>query len=235
MKPCKGNYKVGHFEGCGTEAETKRTYGLCPKCLYKWTQTTLEGDEWFKKQTAYKTEKNQREKKKEQRAKDKATKIELMSNIEYWSKVLQPNINLIARLIDQHNPCIATENFGKMNGGHYISVGACRTISLNLHNIFIQSFESNHFKSGDTVKFQSGLRRTFGEDYFNWVEGLRQTPSLNITKIEMKVYNERAKEYIKALRRDPDVLRGPKSRIDKRNDVNEFLGIYDEKYCKYKY
>ena len=231
MKKCKGNFRVGHFEGCGTEAESKRTYGLCPKCLYKWTQTTLEGDEWFKKQTAYKTQKNKREKETENRKKTKQAKIELMSNVQYWSKVLQPNINLIARLIDQHNPCIATENFGKMNGGHYISVGACRTISLNLHNIFIQSFESNHFQSGDTIKYQSGLRRTFGEDYFNWIEGLRKTPSLNITKIEMKVYNSRAKEIIKELRQTPNNLRGPLTRINLRNEINMKLGIYDEQYA----
>jgi len=92
--------------------------------------------------------------------------VELMSDDKYRSSVLQPVINEIARLVDFGQPCIATENYGKENGGHYISVGANRTICLNLHNIHIQSFESNHWKSGDTLKYQVGIIRVYGEEYF---------------------------------------------------------------------
>lgn len=119
-KACQGNFRVGQFKGCGTEVNSKRTYGLCSKCLFQWTQVTLEGSEWFKKQTAYKMKQNQNKAKKEDRNKTREMKIHLMSNTKYWSSELQPTINKIARLIDVNCPCIASGRFsGKRSGGHY--------------------------------------------------------------------------------------------------------------------
>lgn len=233
MKPCKGNYRVNNFQGCGTNDGYNRKFGLCPKCLYKWTQESSLGKEWFNKQTAFKQAKNNRKKSVEKTKQTRQMKIDLMSNTEYWSKELQPKINLIARLIDHGHPCIATGNFGKMAGGHYVSVGSNRTLSLNLHNIFIQSFASNSFKGGDTLKYQIGLKNTFGEDYFNFIESLPQCPSLNITKIEMIEYRETAMEIIKDLKNDDKSIRTPNERIELRNKVNQELGIYEKQFSFY--
>lgn len=68
VKKCKGNDKVDKFEGCGKPSEN-RTYGLCPKCLYKWSTETEKGKAWFKKRTAWKMKKNEKEKRKEERQK----------------------------------------------------------------------------------------------------------------------------------------------------------------------
>ncbi len=230
MKSCKGNYKVNNFEGCGTIDGYSRQYGLCPKCLYKWTQDTDDGSDWFTKQIAFRQAKNECKNEVQKKKITRQMKIDLMSNIQYWSSELQPNINHIARLIDQGHPCIATETYGKMSGGHYVGVGANRTISLNLHNIFIQSFHSNSYKGGDTLKYQSGLIRVFGEDYFDFVQSLSKCPTLNITKIEMIEYNKLARELVLELKKDNEKIRKPEERIAYRNYANAFLGIYTDEF-----
>jgi|LakMenE18May11ns_1017448.scaffolds.fasta_scaffold9943974_3 hypothetical protein len=156
--------------------------------------------------------------------------VDLMSDDKYRSTVLQPVINEIARLIDFGQPCIATENYGKENGGHYISVGANRTICLNLHNIHIQSFESNHWKSGDTLKYQGGIIRVYGEEYLGFMDGLGKHPPIQLRKKEMIVIYENACKIRLKLRKN-EKLRSPKERIELRNQINLELGIYQEEYC----
>lgn len=50
-KPCKGINKAASFSGCG-KLSVFRKYGLCPKCLWQWMNTTKEGDE-YKKNSFY--------------------------------------------------------------------------------------------------------------------------------------------------------------------------------------
>ncbi len=159
--------------------------------------------------------------------------IDIMSDDKYRSTILQPVVNEIARIVDFGQPCIATENYGKENGGHYISVGANRTICLNLHNLHIQSFESNHWKSGDTLKYQGGIRRVYGEDYLEFMDGLQKHPPIQLRKIYMIELYKKACEIRIRLRKDQK-LRTPKERIELRNQINLELGIYLEEYCVYK-
>lgn len=229
---CKGIGKAKSFEGCGVPSGIRR-YGLCPQCLRTWATETEQGKQWLAKQTAYKMRKKDKEDKKVEREKKAKMKIDLMSNTKYWSQVLQPKINLLARLIDHGHPCIATKNFGKMNGGHYISVQANRSMSLNLHNIHIQSFESNHWKSGDTLKYQAGIRRVYGDQYLDFIDSMKRMPPLNITKIEMQEYAKRANYLIKIIKSNQKI-RTPEERIMLRNSVNEDLGIYDQKYAHFE-
>jgi hypothetical protein len=179
-------------------------------------------------------DKNRLDKQKEIKQKNVAEKkrmtLDLMSDDKYRSSILQPVINEIARLIDFGQPCIATENYGKENGGHYISVGANRTICLNLHNIHIQSFESNHWKSGDTLKYQGGIRKVYGEEYLAFMDGLQKHPPIQLRKKEMiELYENACKIRIKL--RKNEKIRSSKQRIELRNQVNLELGIYLEEYC----
>ncbi len=178
--------------------------------------------------------KNKSAKEKEQKRKGieekKRMTVDLMSDDKYRSTVLQPVINEIARLIDFGQPCIATENYGKENGGHYISVGANRTICLNLHNIHIQSFESNHWKSGDTLKYQGGIRKVYGEDYLAYMDSLQKHPPIQLRKNFMiEIYENACKIRLKL--RKNEKLRNPNERIELRNAINIELGIYQEEYC----
>ncbi len=118
-----------------------------------------------------------------ERAKAKHKVTRLTAN-GYRSKHVQPLINELARIIDHGQPCIATGNIkGKMNGGHYHSVGSNVTLSLNLHNIHIQSEQSNSHKGGDAIRYRHGLIEIYGQKYADFVDmHLCQCPNLNLTK-----------------------------------------------------
>lgn len=232
-KCIKGKNKAFGFPGCGSEVY-KLHYGLCPACEYDWlTQTETGKIEFDKRKNSLKSKKV-KEEKKENRIQKSKTKIDLMTADKYRSKYLQPVINEISRLIDFGQPCIATDNFAKMNGGHYTSVAANRTICLNLHNIHIQSFESNHFKSGDNLKYRLGLIKNYGESYCMFVENLRQHRVLKLTKSEMIGIHKKAIEIRNNLRKNQKKYNSYE-RIGLRNTLNIELGIYDMDFCIFEY
>jgi Bacteriophage Lambda NinG protein len=170
-----------------------------------------------------------KEEKKIQKKIDKAKKIDIMSVDAYRSKVIQPLVNKVARLIDYGLPCIATGKHGKINGGHYISVGANRSVCLNLHNIHRQSFESNHFKSGDNVKYMEGIIREYGQDYADLVKGLHRIKR-KFQKVELMVMKDTLKDIIKELEAENKTLKEPRSpeqRISLRTYYNMQLGYYE--------
>jgi len=160
----------------------------------------------------------------------KERSVELMSCDEYRSKYIQKIINEIARLIDYGQPCIATGKYnGKMNGGHYHAVGSNRTLALNLHNIHIQSFESNHFKSGDNLLYKEGLIKTYGLDYFERIEALSQTKPIKLTKSELIEIKKLASEIKNELKKNPKPKQ-QSERIYLREIINAQLGIYKSIY-----
>lgn len=152
--------------------------------------------------------------------KDKLQTLGQMKNL------LQPLVNKIARLIDNGQPCIATgKHEGKRNGGHYLSIGSNDTIRFNLHNIHIQSEQSNSYKSGDTLNYQAGIRRIYGQDYFNRLEGLKSIPAMHLTKDRIRELLPIARRIIKELEKSGEVY-PPEKRIELRDHYNRELGIY---------
>lgn len=146
---------------------------------------------------------------------------------------LQPLINRIARLIDNNQPCIATGNLtGKRNGGHYISCGANDTIRFNLHNIHVQSEHSNKWKSGDTVRYKDGLIRTYGQEYFKFVDSLRLTDEIHLSKEDIAELIPKARKIIKEL--SENLTYSSAERIELRNHINIELGVYEIKYCVFQ-
>jgi len=165
---------------------------------------------------------------KEKLKEKKEKTIDLMSCDEYRSKYVQPIINEITRLIDYGQPCIATGKYnGKMNGGHYHAVGSNRTLALNLHNIHIQSFESNHFKSGDNLLYKEGLIKTYGLDYFERIEALKQTKPIKLTKSELIEIKKIASEIRNELKKNQYQSYPPEKRIEMREYINQRIGIYE--------
>lgn len=228
-KPCKGINKAHGFEGCN-KPSNNRKFGLCPACLWDWMLTDERGKIWREKQFIPRVEKKQKQldKKKTQQA-----KINLMSPDKYRAKYVQPLINKIARLLDYGHPCIATGNYeGKMAGGHYTSVGSNRTICLNLHNIFIQSFQSNTWNGGDDKKYQDRLKDIFGQQYFDFVNGLKGHRPINLSKEELIKIKSKAQSIINKLEQF-NFMRSSEDRIIARNAVNRELGIYDLEYSIY--
>lgn len=221
-KPCKGTGKAKGY-GCGS-LTLYRKNGLCPECqrlFNKWwynTQNSSKDMQYLlKKAKVIVSTDEKKERKKHQ--------LELISVDKYRSEYVQPIINEIARLIDYGQPCIATGHFGKMNGGHYHAVGTNRTISLHLDNIHIQSFHSNHFKSGDNKKYREGLVRVYGEEYANYVDSLNSIPAIHLSKNDLIEIKEKASSIRSRLKKDLKI-RTPDERIELRIKINEELGIY---------
>jgi hypothetical protein len=143
-----------------------------------------------------------------------------------YEKILQILINQIVRLIDKDCPCIATGSFtGKMNAGHYTSVGSNPTIRFHLDNIHIQSEHSNSFKGGDLLKYQDGLKRTYGKEYFEYVDSLRQMKPIKLSIDELKQKILLARSIVKELK-ELNCIYDTETRMKLRAYYNEEIGIY---------
>jgi len=233
MKKCKPNFRTNKFPGCG-DVKPIFKYGGCQSCIIKWTQETEDGAEWLRKQTAYKYKKNKAVSDREERKKKKEMRIEMMSTSEYWSNIFQPKFNELIRIIDKGSGCIATRRTtGQMQAGHYIHAGANKTLSINAHNVFLQSMESNHFQSGDVLKYQDGLRLVFGDNYFNFIESLKRCPALHLTKIELMESHEVVMRLRKEYKDEKYEFLSPLERIEMRNDINSKIGLYPEEFVVY--
>jgi len=159
--------------------------------------------------------------------------LESVSGVQ--SKYIQPKVNELVRIIDNGLPCIATGNFGKMAAGHYYHAGGHSQIRFNLHNIHIQSFQSNSFKSGDALNYRQGIINTYGEDYIQFMESLKQTPINDHTKAFYLELNNKLIEVKKWLKVQVNgQMQDVANRIQLRNEVNLLLGIYDREYCIFK-
>ena len=232
-KKCQGQDKAKGYKGCGKMVQVQfRKYGLCMSCYPEFILNDERGKIIMQKSMITAKSKVQKEQRKKQNEDRQKTKVELMSPDKYRAEHLQPIINEIARIIDFGQSCIATGDFGKMNGGHYVSVGANRTTALNLHNIHIQSFASNHHKSGDPIKYRLGLIERYGNDYFEYVQYIQQHKALHLTKGDMIELALKASFIRSELRRNEE-QKTPYERIELRNQINLKLGIYDPKFCEF--
>ena len=144
-----------------------------------------------------------------------------------YKKELQTLINAIVRMIDFGQPCIATgATTGKMNAGHYISIGSNDTLRYHFDNIHIQSEHSNTWKSGDTIRYQEGLKRVYGQEYFDYVESLRSIPAIKLTIFELKEKIIIARKILKDLQAPPEQIYDRSARLYLRKNFNRKLGIY---------
>ncbi len=227
-KICKGINKANGVNGCGKLTKF-RTFGLCNNCLSDFLFDSDAGKLVFQKRIMPKVDISL---KKIKHKKTKEQRESLLTPDKYRSTILQPNINKIARLIDYGCSCIATNNFGKMAGGHRISVGANRTTSLNLHNIHIQSFASNSFKGGDNLKYNIGIKNRYGNEYLEFLDTLHQTPSISLTVKDMQNINSKALNIIKRINTNL-IEKTPLERIKLRNEFNLELGIYEKNFSVY--
>lgn len=227
QKQCKANYKAKGFEGCGVMSYPFK-FGMCRACYLTWLSSTPEGLATIERQTI----KSKAKVKTAKVVQTKQQKDNLLSVDGYRKKYIQPKINELARLIDYGQPCIATGTYnGKMNGGHFIATGANRTLTYNLHNIHVQSEQSNTHQSGDLINYSDGIERIYGREYLQWIKELRQCEPLHLSKaflVDLRPRLKECKELITLERRKP------LERIELRNLINEYLGIYKIKESFFK-
>jgi hypothetical protein len=165
--------------------------------------------------------------KKQAWTKDKLEIKEKLKTLSEWKKDLQVEINSIVREIDKGWSCIATNSFdGKKNAGHYISVGSNQTLRFHLENIFLQSEHSNNWKSGDTIRYQEGIKKTFGSDYLEYMNGLQSLKPIQLTINDVKEKIPIARGILKYLKLQ-DRKFTIQERISLRKEFNKKLGIYE--------
>lgn len=228
FKNCKGINKAKDFKGCGKSVLSQtRQAGLCKSCYTNWLISDDPKAVKIRNQAIIKGRKNlEKEKRKEH--KEKKEKLKTLSD---FKNDLQKEINTIVRLIDNGWGCIATgTKNGKMNAGHYISVGSNDTIRFHLENIWLQSEHSNQYKSGDTLRYQEGITLLYGKEYLNRLNSLKSIPPIKLTKEEIKDKISIARGIIKWLKLQ-DRMFTKEERISMRSEFNSQLGIYEEKFC----
>ena len=167
-----------------------------------------------------------KEKQKKDWQKEKSELKAKLKTKSEWLKTLQDDINKIARSIDFGQPCIATNSYnGKMNGGHFASVGSFPALRFNLHNIHIQSEHSNSFKGGDNLKYADGIERVYGVEYLNYIHGLRKISGIKLSIEDIKEKLNISKAIIKEL--SDERIYSATERIELRNKYNKMFGIYE--------
>jgi len=224
-KKCKGTGKAIGY-GCG-ELVLERVYGLgksC-KCYSKWLLGSdigleiLEKSKIKAKKIVVKTNKLE-----DKKFKDENTD---------WREKLQSKVQEISRLIDFGQPCLARNYHpSQMHGGHVFSKGSNKTMALNIHNIHRQSAQSNHYQNEDGL-LREGLINEYGKDYFEFLGSLRRIKKLKYFNYEYQEFYKVACSIANKLKKDKKKL-SKIQRIEKRNEVNLKLGIYDKEYCIYE-
>ena len=81
-----------------------------------------------------------------------------------YKKDLQVEVNKLVRLIDEGCSCISCNSFtGKVNAGHYYSVGSRPNLRFNLMNIYLQCEHCNSYMSGNLIEYRENLVNLVGE------------------------------------------------------------------------
>jgi hypothetical protein len=226
LKRCVGTGKAKGY-GCGS-MQLVRKYGLGLNCgcYKKWLLTTPEG-----LQTIHKTAKTAHKKEIIKTRKEEKEKKEEFTD---YSRLLQDKINEIVRFIDVGLPCLARRYHPKqIHAGHIYSRGSNSSMRYNLHNIHRQSAQSNHFQNEDGL-LREGLKREYGEEYFEFLSNLRQIPALKYSNEEYKAFYKKACEIALRLKREGNVF-NLEQRIEKRNEINIEIGIYPVGFCVFKH
>jgi hypothetical protein len=160
---------------------------------------------------------------------DKRTK-EMKLNIRklsYYEGLLETQINTIVRLIDKGHPCITSGSTSCFfHAGHYVSVGANKTIRFNLLNIFAQSEQDNFHKGGKGSNYGIRLSEVFGYAVRDEVEVLTaKYKELHWTREDLIEATLKAKEIVKELKSVNRTF-STDERIILRREFNERIGLY---------
>lgn len=172
------------------------------------------------------------QKKQEERNQKKRFKIlgEELKSLPQKKQELEPEINLIARLIDKGHPCMMCGNpkMKRINGCHYHSKGHNDTIRFNLHNIWAGCHSCNSEKGGNIAGYDLCLISEFGHEYWEEIKfGLtREYKLLKLTKDEINEKIKIARQIIRELKKADKVYTN-EERVELRDKYNKRLGMYE--------
>jgi hypothetical protein len=108
-------------------------------------------------------------------AERKATKVKLtaLKGLSYWEGRAQQAVNNYIRLRDAGQGCISCGIYYSTvwQAGHFISVGANRTIRYNEDNIHLQCVVCNLNMGGNVGPYRPRLIAKIGAKTVEWLEG----------------------------------------------------------------
>jgi len=89
-----------------------------------------------------------------------------------WLKEAQEAFNAFVRKQDEFRGCISCgTNNGKMNAGHYRSVGANPELRFEPLNVHKQCERCNTYLHGNLLGYRAGLKGRISEESLEWLEG----------------------------------------------------------------
>jgi len=126
-------------------------------------------------------------------------KNDLLTKSDYL-KIAQQVFNAFIRKRDEHLACISCGTFtGKINAGHYRSVGSCPELRFNEFNCHKQCEKCNTYLHSNAINYRIGLIKKIGVEKVEWLESKHEPLKLSIEEIKelIKIYKLKIKNYEK--------------------------------------
>ena len=145
-----------------------------------------------------------KQKAKQQRQERRETKAKLieLEPLEYFLKKAERACNAYIRARDAGNGCISCgrHDADVWNAGHFIAVGANRTLRFEEDNIHLQCARPcNKDKGGNIVEYRKRLIKKIGIERVEWLEGWH--PPVKRTREEIEAIEAHFKQKLKELKR----------------------------------
>jgi len=132
-------------------------------------------------------------------AKEKKVRKEALKTRPEWLKDLQDVFNSYIRERDKDKPCISCGTFtGKMNAGHYKSVGGSPELRFNELNVHKQCEYCNTHLSANLIEYRIGLVKRIGVEQVEFLERKDHAPlklTVDEIKEQIKVYRDKIKLF----------------------------------------
>jgi len=130
-------------------------------------------------------------------AKEKKVRKEALKTRSEWLKDLQDVFNTFIRLRDKDKPCISCGTFtGKMNAGHYKSVGGSPELRFNELNVHKQCEYCNTHLSANLIEYRIGLVKRIGVEQVEFLERKDHEPlklTVDEIKEKIRIYKDKIK------------------------------------------
>ena len=131
--------------------------------------------------------------------KEKKERKEALKTRSEWMQDLQDVFNTFIRTRDKDKPCISCGTFtGKMNAGHYKSVGGSPELRFNELNVHKQCEYCNTHLSANLIEYRIGLVKRIGIDKVEFLERKDHAPlklTVDEIKEQIKVYRDKIKLF----------------------------------------
>ena len=166
---------------------------FAPACAIEWTKQNPD--------KAAKALKRIESLSKRTRSRQKREGRERLMTRSDWLKRAQAAVNAYCRARDlaAGYGCICCDRplIGKIDAGHYLSVGSHPEIRFDERNIHAQTVHCNQWKSGNAIAYRIGLIKRYGQEIVDYLEGPH--PALKLTIPQIQAIEQTYKAKLKAL------------------------------------